>query len=215
MKLYQLLVASVVAGGLFGAGFAFGPTLSRAWLDGPVGRATAADDSEPMALPTKEPTVEAPEAPAVVPTIPATGFVTRSLPPERLVIPAIGLDTRVVPLSTRFDRGSVVWETAAFAVGHHAGSANPGEVGNVVLSGHISSPREGDVFRKLPQVKVNDGIIVSTAQQNYLYRVRDVKVVLPSAVEVLDPTDESVVTLITCVPDGVYSHRLVVRAEPV
>ena len=215
MKLYQLLVVSVVAGGLFGAGFTFGPTLSRAWLDGTDRAAAAADDSEPRTFPTKGPAAQETEQPAAVPTIPATGFVTRSLPPERLVIPAIGLDARVVPLSTRYDRGSLVWETAAFAVGHHAGSANPGEVGNVVLSGHISSPREGDVFRKLPQVKVNDGIIVSTAQQNYLYRVRDVKVVLPSAVEVLDPTDESVVTLITCVPDGVYSHRLVVRAEPV
>ena len=31
----------------------------------------------------------------------------------------------------------------------------------------------------------------------------------------LDPTDQAMVTMITCVPDGIYSHRLIVRAEAV
>ena len=49
----------------------------------------------------------------------------------------------------------------------------------------------------------------------YLYVVADTKTVTPDTVEVLDPTDHAIVTMLTCVPDGIYSPRLVVRAEAV
>ncbi len=136
--------------------------------------------------------------------------------PDRLQIPSIGLDSKVVPIGTKLDaRGFIAWETAAFVVGYHRGSGLPGESGNTVLSGHISSPREGNVFNKLPKVEVGDGIVVSTPDRQYLYVVAETKTVTPDTVEVLDPTDHAIVTLITCVPDGIYSHRLVVRAEAV
>jgi len=137
-------------------------------------------------------------------------------PPDRLQIPSIGLDSKVVQLGTKLDaRGFIAWETAAFAVGYHRGTGLPGESGNVVLSGHISSPHEGNVFNRLPKVEPGDGIVVSTPDRQYLYVVKDTKTVTPDHVEVLDPTDEAIVTLLTCVPDGIYTHRLVVRAEAV
>jgi sortase A len=143
-------------------------------------------------------------------------YTNRLQPPDRLQIPSIGLDSKVVPVGTKTDaQGRVLWETAPFAVGHHKGSALPGESGNVVLSGHISSPREGAIFTKLPKVEPGDGIVLSTADRQYLYVVVETKVVTPDAVEVLDPTDEAIVTMLTCVPDGIYAHRLVVRAEAV
>jgi sortase A len=171
----------------------------------------------PTAVPTPTPTPTPLPPPPVAPWPDATrSYANRTLPPVRLVIPGLDLDTRVIPLDTEYDRtGKLVWQTAAFAVGHHRGSANPGELGNTVLSGHISSPREGDVFRRLPQIKAGDGIIVMTAEQQYLYKVRDTRTVQPSVVEVLDATTHPILTLITCVPDGIYSHRLVVRAEAV
>ncbi|MCC7105462.1 MAG: sortase [Chloroflexi bacterium] len=143
----------------------------------------------------------------------AAPYATRSLPPTHLTVPTIELDSRVVPLGTYLKNGVPVWQTAAFAVGHHAGTANPGEPGNVVLSGHISSPREGGVFQRLPQVRPGDAVIVATAEQQYIYRVRDTHVVLPTALEYIEPTPTRIVTLITCVPDGIYSHRLIVRAD--
>jgi LPXTG-site transpeptidase (sortase) family protein len=143
-------------------------------------------------------------------------YTNRLEVPERLQIPAIDLDSKVVPIGTKTDdRGRILWETAAFAVGHHKGTGLPGEAGNVVLSGHISSPREGNVFNKLPQVTEGDGIVVSTSDRQYLYVVKETKTVTPDAVDVLDPTDQSILTMITCVPDGIYSHRLIVRAEAV
>ena len=143
-------------------------------------------------------------------------YTNRLQPPERLQIPSIDLDSKVVPVGTKTDdKGHILWETAAFAVGHHKGSGLPGENGNVVLSGHISSPREGNVFTRLPKVEKGDGIVISTPDRQYLYVVVETKTVTPDAVEVLDPTDKAMVTMITCVPDGVYSHRLIVRAEAV
>jgi LPXTG-site transpeptidase (sortase) family protein len=131
-------------------------------------------------------------------------------------VPSIGVDSKVVPLGVTIGKaGAAVWETAPFAVGFHLGSANPGEPGNVVLSGHISSPREGNVFNKLPNLKVGEGVIIVNAQQHYLYVVRDIQTVKPNAVEVLNPTANAIATLITCVPDGVYTHRLVVRCDAV
>jgi LPXTG-site transpeptidase (sortase) family protein len=143
-------------------------------------------------------------------------YANRLQAPERLQIPSIDLDTKVVPVGTKADEnGRIIWETAAFTVGHHKGTGLPGENGNVVLSGHISSPREGAVFNKLPKLKEGDGIIVATADRQYLYVVTETKTVTPDQVDVLDPTDESIVTMITCVPDGIYSHRLIVRAAAV
>ncbi|MCC6178098.1 MAG: sortase [Chloroflexi bacterium] len=143
-------------------------------------------------------------------------YTNRAQMPDRLQIPGIDLDAKVVPIGTkRDDKGHILWETAAFAVGYHKGTGLPGENGNIVLSGHISSPREGAVFSKLPKVEVGDGVVVSSSDRQFLFVVASAKVVTPDAVEVLDQTDHSVLTMITCVPDGVYSHRLVVRAEAV
>jgi sortase A len=179
----------------------------------------APNDTLPLpALPQVGPTDPLDAQAHVIPPLPprSGAFTTRTLPAEKLTIPSIDLDARVIPLGTHYDRaGALAWETAPFAVGQHRGSANPGEPGNVVLSGHISSPSEGAVFNRLPQVKPGDSIVVATAQTRFLYRVWDVRVVAPTAVEFIEATDSSMATLITCYPDRIYSHRLIVRAQAV
>jgi LPXTG-site transpeptidase (sortase) family protein len=154
----------------------------------------------------------------IIPILPLRSqpYANRTLPPVRLVVPSIGVDSRVIQLGTKYDKnGTLVWETPPFAVGHYRGTANPGAPGNVVLGGHISSPNEGSVFKRLPEVEIGDGVIVETAEKAFLYQVTDIKVVDPDRVEVMDPTESSIVTLITCVPDGIYTQRLIVRAEAV
>jgi LPXTG-site transpeptidase (sortase) family protein len=193
---------------------------------------TAHEDAPP-ALPTLVP-VPTPEREPIVPTdaLPTAAAgtteaemhvlpvpqgkppVATALPARRVVIPTIGLDSKVIQLGTKLDRrGQIAWETAPFAVGQHKGLAGPGQNGNMVLSGHISSPNEGAVFHRLPELKIGEGIIVGTEERQYLYRVVDVKTVTPDEVSVLDQTPDPTATLITCVPDGIYSHRLVVTAR--
>ncbi len=135
-----------------------------------------------------------------------------------ITIPSIGVDSKTVELGTKLDNnGVLVWETPNHAVGHHKGTANPGEAGNVVMSGHISSPvrGEGNVFHRLPEIAVGDEVVVITPLGRFHYEVIQKKVVLPDEISVMDPTPEPVLTLITCVPDLVYSHRLIVTAKPV
>jgi sortase A len=189
----------------------------------------------PVALPTPAPTVApvptpgdpivAPDAlPAnpgatlaemhVVPVPTGKPPVSAALPARRLIIPSIGLDTKVIQLGTKLDKyGQIAWETAPFAVGQHKGLAGPGQNGNMVLSGHVSSPNEGAIFTHLGDLKVGEGVIVATDERQYLYRVTDRKIVTPDDVSVLDQTPDPTATLITCWPDKVYSHRLVVTTR--
>jgi LPXTG-site transpeptidase (sortase) family protein len=149
----------------------------------------------------------------VVP-VPTKPPISAALPARRIIVPTLGLDSKVIQLGTKLDRrGQIAWETAPFAVGQHKGLAGPGQNGNMVLSGHISSPNEGGVFHSLPELQVGQGVIVATDERQYLYRVTDVKTVTPDQVSVLDQTPDPTATLITCVPDGIYSHRLVVTAR--
>ena len=154
------------------------------------------------------------EAEAHVLPVPQKAPGVQPLPAKRLIIPSLGLDSKVIQLATKLDkRGQLAWETAPFAVGHHRGTAGPGQNGNMVLSGHISSPGEGAIFHHLPELKVGDGVIVGTDERQYLYRVVDTRVVTPDEVSVMQATPDPTATLITCVPDRIYSHRLVVTAR--
>jgi LPXTG-site transpeptidase (sortase) family protein len=181
----------------------------------------------PVVVPTEEPDPIVP--PDALPALPVGATdaemhvvpvpngkppIAAALPARRLVIPTIGLDSKVIQLGTKLDRkGQIAWETAPFAIGQHKGLAGPGQNGNMVLSGHISSPNEGAVFHHLPDLKVGEGVVVATDERQYLYRVTEVKTVTPDEVSVLDQTPDPTATLITCVPDGIYSHRLVVTAR--
>ena len=196
---------------------------------------TPAARKQPNATPTATATPAAPEPtssptptpprPTPTPTPRASPLVTPDvaslpspprIPPERILIPRVGIDAKIVRLDWKIDeKGANVWETAPFAVGVHRGSANPGERGNVILSGHVSSVHEGAVFKRLPDVVVGDGVILMTAEQNYLYRVVKTVVVMPDHLDVMSQTPDETVTLITCVPDGVYTHRLVVMGKRV
>ncbi|MBI4299970.1 MAG: sortase [Chloroflexi bacterium] len=148
-------------------------------------------------------------------TTPVAVRSLRPLRPTHITIPRIGVDSPVVEIDTRYDdSGALVWETAAYAVGHYSRTAKPGEPGNMVLSGHISSRAAGAVFKRLPEIAVGDGVIVFTTESSYFYKVRSVWVVEPDEVKVMESTGEHVVTLITCVPDGIYTQRLVVVAVP-
>ena len=171
-------------------------------------------------LPTSTPTIvrEIVAKPTAVATsTPEPSPTSTPSPAVRIVIPSIEVDSEVMEIGTKYnEKGELVWETAAFAVGHHLGTANPGEAGKIVMSGHISSPlsHEGDVFRRLPEIELGDEIILYTLKDEFRYRVTETDVVLPTEVNIMNPSSEPTVVLITCVPDWVYTHRLVVTAKP-
>ena len=121
----------------------------------------------------------------------------------RIVIPAIDVDAPVVE--------GDAWEELKMGVGHHIGSVNPGERGNMVVSGH--NDVFGEVFRRLGELGAGDEIIVYAGETPYRYLVRERRIVEPAEVGVMEPTTEATMTLITCYPYLIDTHRLVVIAE--
>lgn len=103
------------------------------------------------------------------------------------------------------------WEQLKRGVGQHIGTANPGEVGNVVLSAH--NDIFGELFRDLDQLKPGDEIILSSGVQDFVYKVTGFRIVEPTEVSVMEPTSRATVTLISCYPYLIDSERIVVFAE--
>ena len=105
------------------------------------------------------------------------------------------------------------YSTLRRAVGHIAGTALPGQPGNVGLSGHRDT-----FFRPLRNIRQNDIIRVTTLLGEYSYRVVSTKIVSPADVSVLNPTEGEALTLVTCYPFyfvGPAPDRFIVRAERV
>jgi sortase A len=126
--------------------------------------------------------------------------------PEQAIqihIPLINIDAPVV-------QGDG-WEQLKKGVAQHTGSANPGQSGNIVLSAH--NDVFGEIFRYLDQLQKGDEIIVYTANHSFTYLITDVKIVAPTDVEVMAPTPNPTVTLISCYPYMIDNKRIVVQAS--
>lgn len=103
------------------------------------------------------------------------------------------------------------WEQLKRGVGQRVGSVNPGEPGNLVLSAH--NDIFGELFRDLDRLQPGDEVVISTGVQEHVYRITGVQIVEPTDVSVMDPTTKPTITLISCYPYLVDSHRIVVFAE--
>jgi len=130
--------------------------------------------------------------------------------PTRVVAPRIGIDTEVVEAGFSLD----AWDVPRFTAAHYwPVSAFPGTAGNVVIAGHVGY--RDTIFSHLPEIRVGDEIVVHVGKTPHRYVVTEILTLLPHESWVMLPTADETLTLITCVPIGVYSHRLVVRALPV
>jgi sortase A len=147
--------------------------------------------------------------------------------PTRIVIPVIGVDAPVVPVSWHTlevaGQAQAAWEVPdMYAAGWHETSVPLGIPGNTVLNGHNTT--NGEVFRDLYTLENGDVIIVYTDNTLYTYAVAKV-LILPEADQPLEvrqknaryimPTDDERLTLVTCHPYGSLRNRLIVVARPV
>jgi sortase A len=130
--------------------------------------------------------------------------VTTPPQPQRLQIPAIGIDTSVKEVFI----ADGAWEVAEYAAGFLHGTALPGD-GNTVMAAHAGI--RGAVFRDIGALKLGDDVFVEAGGWSYHYRVRETKSVWPEQVEVLDPTPSAVLTMLTCT--NWDTQRLVVVAD--
>lgn len=119
-----------------------------------------------------------------------------------LIIPKINLKVSVSE--------GVDLETLKYAVGHFKGSAMPGEKGNFCVAGHRSYTYS-EFFNRLDEVQPGDYVIVRTKNGEFKYKIFQKEVVKPTEVSVLNATKDSTITLITCTPIHIATHRLVLK----
>ena len=104
------------------------------------------------------------------------------------------------------------------AIGHLEGSSLPtGDKGeHVVLSAHRGLP-SAKLFTDLPELVAGDEFVVTVLDKEMVYEVDQILTVLPDspeAFEALKPVEgEDLVTLMTCTPYGINTHRLLVRGH--
>ena len=122
---------------------------------------------------------------------------------RRIQIPAIGVDNVIVQGDD--------WEQLKKGVGQHARSTLPGQKGNLILSAH--NDIFGEIFRYLDQLSPGDEIIVSTDLTSYTYVIRDIAIVKPTDVWVMNPTEHASATLISCYPYRVNDKRIIIFAD--
>lgn len=108
-------------------------------------------------------------------------------------------------------------KTLQKGVGHLYGSDLPvgGPGTHSVLTGHTGLPN-ATLFDNLTKVKEGDAFYIQVSGEKLKYKVDQILKVLPHETESLKPVDgQDYVTLITCTPYGINSHRLLVRGHRV
>lgn len=98
-------------------------------------------------------------------------------------------------------------------VGHVEGTSLPvgGESTHAVLAGHRGL-QQARLFTDLDLLAEGDKFFLHVLGDVYAYEIDRISVVLPEETQLLDIADgEDLVTLVTCTPYGINTHRLLVR----
>lgn len=149
--------------------------------------------------------------------------VTEAPGPEpRLIIPKLNVD---VPVAFGISNDSAtVMSAMNDGVAHFVipgASAYPGEIGNMVITGHsagdiYSSNQYKFIFSGLERLEDGDLIYINYNSVRYTYSVVRKETVEPTNVGALIyETDKPMLTLITCTPLGTSRYRLLVTAEQI
>ncbi len=127
-------------------------------------------------------------------------------------IPRLGIKNAPI-----FDRGVDAKGNMLIAKGYsvtHYAFSSPLGSGNAVLYGHDDI--EGSVFGSLKDLKAGDEVDVADASgSSTVYHVSGKPTIVPpTAVQILQPTNDVRLTLFTCWPNWVDTQRVVVTAMP-
>jgi LPXTG-site transpeptidase (sortase) family protein len=183
----------------------------------------------PAPAPTLSPLAKLPKISAPLPAAPDAGdrAADAHYPPPgyavRLAIRSIKLDTEVKQGGIVLDaNGNPTYQTLPFVAVHYGDlTALVGAHGNAVIAGHVVTLREGNVFRFLYKLDLNDEIAVwDQSQREHDFKVTEVKLVPPDDLSPMAQTYDPTLTLITCggTFDPVkreFSDRLIVTAKPI
>lgn len=126
-----------------------------------------------------------------------------------IMIPAINIDLPIYHGTT----GAAMEKGA----GHMEGTSLPvGGIGtHAVISAH-SGMASAKLFTDLDKLKLGDMFFITVCNQKLAYEVDNIAVVEPTDIDLIRiDTQQDYVTLLTCTPYGVNTHRLLVRGHRV
>jgi sortase A len=175
----------------------------------------AASWASPAPAPSASPTLTASggPAPSGVPIASAPAVAHVTLPGD-----AIGI-IRIPHLGANYGYAiveGVSTDDLKKGPGHYLGTADPGGIGNFVISGHRTTYLAP--FNGLGDLVVGDAIVIETRDTYYTYRVTNTASVLPTDIGVALPVPgeprakptHALITLTTCNPKYSASHRLII-----
>lgn len=110
-------------------------------------------------------------------------------------------------------------EVLSNSIGHQQGTSLPvgGDGTHCCLTGHRGLPG-AKLFTRLDEIEKEDLFFISVLGETLAYKVCDIRVVVPDDAELYVTDIESgkdLVTLVTCTPYGLNTHRLLVTGERV
>lgn len=130
--------------------------------------------------------------------------------PTKIIIPKIGIDTKVLPVGRTFS-GSMEVPNSLKNVGWYKYGVHPGEKGNAVIAGHeIDELGFGAIFKNLYLLKPGDEIVIETegsgriefvVQNTEVYKYNDAPLE-----KIFGNSSNSNLNLITC--EGTFISRL-------
>ena len=158
----------------------------------------AAPERSSAPAPSTEMTAAPASASAAVPDVVPNHTVLTE--PARIVVPAIGVDTRVVPLGLD-PEGRLEVPSGPDEAGWWTGGAAPGAPGPAVVAGHVDSLTGPAVFHRLRELLPGDQLVLRGAQGDVAFEVDRVeqhpKDAFPTR-EVYGSTDRPTLRLTTC-----------------
>lgn len=128
--------------------------------------------------------------------------------PNRLIIPKIGVNAPIVDSESAeygLSRGS--WRMPE--------SSTPDKGGNTVITGHRFKylPPNNMTFYLFHKLEKGDAFSIIWNKEKYFYRIKETKIVEANDMSILNPSEESIVTMFTCHPIYSTKQRLVVIGE--
>ena len=169
-------------------------------------RITAPTLTPPMPLTHRWPPTKTPSTARI--SLPAT--TTRwILPAPALWVSKIGVE---LPIYHGTSDGVL-----QIAAGHLEGTSLPvgGESTHAVISAHRGLP-SAKLFTNLDQLEVGDTFTITVLDRVLTYEVDKISIVLPTETDELKIAEgKDYVTLMTCTPYGINTHRLLVRGRRV
>jgi sortase A len=125
----------------------------------------------------------------------------------RIAVPRIALDLPLLEMGHVEDQ-----KTLDRGPSHISGTGRPGGTGNCVIAGHRST--FNSPFRNLGRLAVKDEIFVEALSGKiYRYQIDRIFTVTPERIEVMEPTPNPTITLITCHPVHSAKERLIVQGH--